>query len=549
MDMKKSVCILALAVLSLHAGAQGVNSTVQVTNDYQSRVADVNKQTMDMLVPDSLLHFDYKFDYSVFESPYKGAYEFTPYSILVSPKSEARAAHKLYLRGGAGYTLHPVLDFVWAPVSNDKCAVSIYNTGRGFIGTFSALETPLRDVAGDFKGLDISDILGAEARWALGKAEVKADVNYGFIGTGAEMDLNGFGSEGNPFITHSIKGGVGAGSIGEAPIAWSARLAGSYLLSGDMSDSKEYYGTLSGFVGMGRGAGRIKLDYLAGYYSFSQPAPPEYDTESFPIVSLTPHYDFVYRGFNISAGVKLDYTDHFSIVPDARISIGVADDAINIYAGVGGGQSICDYFSLRQNFHAAGEICPGISQEALHIFLGMDGHYGSPLRYALRFGLRNFKDAAVETLYGYTTAAFTRAYGNINLSWVDERVDADANIVVSSIVKNGGNIDMIGDSACSGNMHFTYNWNKRIYAGFFGEGRTAREGNLPPFDENPGAGPVASTFKVPGWFNLGVRGEYRPTFKLGVWVEAANLLGMDMWINPAYAQTGRIFTAGISLNL
>lgn len=547
--MKKSVCILAFAVLSLCASAQGVNSVVQVTNDYQSRAADVSKQTMDMLVPDSLLHFDYKFDYSVFDSPYKGAYEFSPYSVLVTPKAEAYKPGKLYLNAGAGYTIHPVLDFVWAPVNNDKCAVSIYNTGRGFYGSHSEQLTPLKEFAGDFKGMDISDLLGAEARWALAKAEVKADLNYGFIGTGAERDLDGFGTKDDPFLTHSIKGGIGLGSTGEAPIAWSARLAGSYLLSGDLSDSKEYYGTLSGFVGMGRGAGRIKLDYLAGYYNFTRMAPPDYDTDAFPIVSLTPHYDFVYGGFNISAGVKLDYTDHFSFVPDARVSIGVADDAINVYAGVSGGQSITDYFTLRQNFHTAGEICPGITQEALHIFLGLDGHYGSPFRYAFRFGLRNFKDAAVETLYGYTKTAFTRAYGNINLSWVDERVEADANIMVGSIVKNGGSVDMIGDSACSGNMHFTYNWNKRIYAGVFGEGRTAREGSLPVIDENLGAEPVGRTFQVPGYFNLGVRGEIRPSNKWGFWVEAANLLGMDMWINPSYAQKGRIFTAGISLNL
>ena len=94
--MKKLLSISVFVALAVSAAAQGVNSTVSVTNDYRSHAADVNKQTMEMLVPDSLLHFDYKFDYSVFESPYKGAYEFSPYSIKVTPEASGYNARKLY---------------------------------------------------------------------------------------------------------------------------------------------------------------------------------------------------------------------------------------------------------------------------------------------------------------------------------------------------------------------------------------------------------------------------------------------------------------------
>lgn len=527
--MKKLLSISLFVALAVSASAQGVNSTVSVTNDYLSHAADVNKQTMKMLVPDSLLHFDYKFDYSVFESPYKGAYEFSPYSIKVTPEAAGFSARKLYLRAGAGYTMHPLLDFVWAPVSSGKCAVSVFNNGRGFVGNYMGGASSCFGEE-KFSGWDASDKFGVESRWTLDKAEVKASAIYDFIGVGDKPEMLGS-------TMHAVNGNLGVASVGPVPVAYRVNVSGEYLMGNDAPTPlsfNEFSAGIDGSAGMGRGAGRIKLDFLARYYGFNAGE----NTVALPHFSLTPHYDFVYGILNVIAGVRLDYTDKFSIAPDVRVSLGAMNDDITVYAGVTGGQYVTDFYTLKQGFHRAlaSETAAGVTKESLHIYAGLDGHAGSPFRYAMKFGWVNYEKAALETACGYASAMFARVYGKLGLSYVNERMEADVNIDASSMIidEERVDVDFLRDPSLIAGVNFTYNWNKRIYATAFAQGRTARQGTVA---------------ELPGWVNLGVRGELRPSGKWGFWAEAGNLLGMTMWRNCPCAETGRIFTGGITLTL
>ena len=67
--MKRRYILICAAVFAtaLTAGAQNLNPTVEVTNQFEGKVMEVAKPVIDMAVPDSLLRFDLEFDYSVFE--------------------------------------------------------------------------------------------------------------------------------------------------------------------------------------------------------------------------------------------------------------------------------------------------------------------------------------------------------------------------------------------------------------------------------------------------------------------------------------------------
>ena len=117
--MRKISTALALLALCAPLGAQNINQTVEVTNDYRTRFADFQKQGPTMTVPDSLFRFDYDFDYSVFETPYRGSYEFSPYRIEVTPEARQRDGSRLYLRAGAGFTFHPQLEFAAQVLDED----------------------------------------------------------------------------------------------------------------------------------------------------------------------------------------------------------------------------------------------------------------------------------------------------------------------------------------------------------------------------------------------------------------------------------------------
>ena len=77
--------ILAAAMVSAVAAAQNLDPTVEVSRAYEGNLVEVHKPTLEMSVPDSVQRFRLDFDYSVFDSPYKGSYEFNPYMTSMRP--------------------------------------------------------------------------------------------------------------------------------------------------------------------------------------------------------------------------------------------------------------------------------------------------------------------------------------------------------------------------------------------------------------------------------------------------------------------------------
>ena len=60
-------------VASGFASAQNLDPTVEVRRTYEGKLLEAHKPQLSMSVPDSLTRFDLDFDYSVFETPYKGS--------------------------------------------------------------------------------------------------------------------------------------------------------------------------------------------------------------------------------------------------------------------------------------------------------------------------------------------------------------------------------------------------------------------------------------------------------------------------------------------
>ena len=104
--MKNNISYLFVAVASFmafSASAQNLDPTVEVSRDYEGKLLVVHKPILEMAVPDSVYRFDLDFDYSVTDTPYKGAYEFVPYSVDMTLEPQQRE------RGGANMLLLPLL--------------------------------------------------------------------------------------------------------------------------------------------------------------------------------------------------------------------------------------------------------------------------------------------------------------------------------------------------------------------------------------------------------------------------------------------------------
>ena len=89
MHRNRLFTILILLPAAICASAQDIDPTVEVSRTYQGKMMEVHKPMISMQIPDSVMQFDLDFDYSVFDSPYKGTYEFNPYLQDMKPHPAA----------------------------------------------------------------------------------------------------------------------------------------------------------------------------------------------------------------------------------------------------------------------------------------------------------------------------------------------------------------------------------------------------------------------------------------------------------------------------
>ena len=95
---------------------------------------------------------------------------------------------------------------------------------------------------------------------------------------------------------------------------------------------------------------------------------------------------------------------------------------------------------------------------------------------------------------------------------------------------------VLSPSLLSGTTRALYNWKGRLKAGLVTDYSMKR---VATFGD--------STLDVPGFFDLGLIGEFSFTPNIGAWLRAGNLLGQAIQRTPFIAEKGRWVTGGINL--
>lgn len=135
-----AVSVSCLAGLSIPSYSQNLDPTVEVSREYRARHISVDKPVIQMAVPDSVLKFDIDVDYTVGSNPYRGSYEFRPYSLDIRPEAVESDARNLFIRLGAGYSLHPTVDFVYTPgIRSSVFSMNVYGTHRSYFGRYRSM--------------------------------------------------------------------------------------------------------------------------------------------------------------------------------------------------------------------------------------------------------------------------------------------------------------------------------------------------------------------------------------------------------------------------
>ena len=542
--MKKIIItISALSVFASAAVAQNLDPTVEVSRVYEGKLMEVHKPAIEMAVPDTMYKFDLGFDYWVFDNPYKGSYEFRPYVMEMRPSSVQRHKNTFFLQAGAGYTLHPMLDLLWSPVRKGAFSMDVFAAHRSYIGEYRALEQiPAWD------GYDLLSRAGVDFGYDWQKADFDFGASYYGI---ADSDYRRKRTYNAVDAYASLK----SKTAGSRHFIYDVDLA--YRFAEDVAASKmnTHDFSLDASFGHGmNGGSRLLVDLgtdLSVYAGALESAAARF--------YVVPHYVYTKGVLSLDLGVRVSLVkasgEAFEnknqvVYPDVRMNLALVPDALKMYLNVGGGDKLQTYASLLgKNHHIdlsygfAGEnSLMGITVERVSAVLGFEGRISSRFSYNLRTGYVNYKSAPLDAvrsvlrqyvpMLGYSP--YQKAFTALDWNLMFQSVRFDGSVVYNH-AWGIENVDCVGLSAVEGDTAFMYSWSGRINAGVdcnFASGRSS-----------------ASGFKVPGFADLGLYGEYAFNRKFSLWIRGGNLLNMEIQRNLLFAEKGVNFTAGICLNL
>ena len=590
--MMKRYILFAIAALaaSYSLGAQDLDPTVVVRRDYEGKLVEVHKPLLDMQVPDSVTRFDLDFDYSVFDKPYKGAYEFNPYLLTMQPASAVQNPKQLYLRAGAGYTLHPELQVVWATPFKNSFRMDVYGTHRSYVGSYRVFkpEIPAEGPAvidrwlqsggnhGYTKGYDLETRAGVDGSYDWKSGVVDFDAAYYGIATKDYIKTRHYDAL-------DIKAGVASKSLEDSYFKYDVDLRYRYgadlmnYAGADMRLDEHVFGVeavLGQVMHKAEGTHKVLFDVGTDLAAYDHPVYSTVVGEFYAV----PHYVFHYNkrllldvGVRVAKVLRSDSPEGMFgakeqiVYPDVTVNFDAVPQYLRIYTHIGGGNKMNTYSSiLEKNHHFDLQFGRGLwpimdfTVERVSAVLGFKGRVGK-FTYDLYGGYVNYANALLDAvvvgqpfeheaeryLPGMGYAPYQKAFAALDWDWKTESLHFDGGLEYAYAFGLRNPDGLFAPAALTGDVAFEYNWNRRIYAGVDCMFSTARKGSV----VNLLQGASVHDAVIPGYADLGLNFEYAATNSLSFWMRGGNLLNMTVQRNPIYAERGVNFTVGVCLNL
>lgn len=591
MNMRKIYLVSAAMLMTAAVSfGQNFNPTVEVTNTYQGNASEVHKPLLGMNVPDSLLRFDLDFDYEVFEKPYQGAYSFKPYMLNMRPAKDAWRGRQLYLKAGAGYTLHPQFEFVFSPEQGGPFQMSVYASHKSYFGNYHEIKPELKDdlyrlekSGNGFKGYDALTSAGFDGRYNWDRAILS--FGLGYYGLAAKDSVMS-----RSYNAFDFNARVRSNNDSESYFLYDIGLRGRVANDGldyksfsfpdgvTVDKQNENWVLLDGLVGPVVNNSR---SILVGFEAESASYSRFYDG-NIGRVALIPSYRFKSGRWNLNLGVKLEFmfrndADTLSfgkmgggkgqiVYPDAHISFAVGGN-VALYADATGGSRLNTYSSqISENHHLNPSflvapvyelITPLVDNtvEKVNARIGVRGSAASSFQFDVNGGVGLYGNALMES--GLFTAGGdlvpALAYSDYNLIYANAlvglrtgRVKIDADFRYRGVSFPDNDALNLGFTLpkYSGGVRASYDISSRLYAGINVEAASWRDGKCASV-----ASEDILDVRVPGYVDLGVNCGYKFNRKWTLWLESGNLLCQTIQRNPLYAEKGLWVTAGVSLNL
>ncbi len=580
--------IAALTAFVQTSFAQNLDPTVEVNRAYEGKLMEVHKPVLAMEVPDSVMQFDLEFDYSVFESPYKGSYEFNPYLLSMKPGTTPDGSRRFFMRAGAGYQLKPVFDLVWSPRMGKGFKMDVYATHRSFVGNYWNI-SPVNDQVGllelerrpkgsadrTWKGYDLTTKAGFDARhdWKKGVLSFGAGY-YGLAQRDRRMADRNWDRSFNALDAY-----LGLGNKGEWEQSFLYDVRLDYRMGGDRTKALVDRAVNEHVLGFEASLGPVfKVNHKVLFDLATKVAVYGKDrVSSGAEVTFTPHYVFERGPFMLDMGIRVAMFAHTSqdstmfrskgqvVYPNMKFHIALVPDAMRFYVHAGGGTKINTYSSLlERNRHLSLTTPEGAvplldyTVERVSLAGGFEGRISSRFSYNLKAGYVLYGNEMLETVMmdnserlssGITYGPYQKWFAGADLALDVEGFRLDCSVIYTD--SWGSVFDMPGvlrPASFTGEAAVEYNWKRRVFVGADCDFSTARKGSCLKYTVSSYLMPVQEAV-IPGYADLGLYAEYVTSRRLSFWLRGGNLLNMTIQRNPLYAEKGLNFTAGICLSL
>lgn len=590
-----------LAVPYMLEAQDGRNQTVVVTNKFSFDSSAIEKHQLEMAVPDTLNVFEQSFNYSVFDKPYEGAYEFKPYSLNLQPVTGQEENKQFWMKAGIGYTLFPELDLVYEPVRGKRCSFGIFARHRSFAGDYRKL------------GVD-ADGLFIQARNADGKREYWGGWNYD-MDNEAGLNFSYDWARTGLSLTAAYKGlqqrdWLSVRSLDQAVAdlkVYSKRPSSkvfnysaflSYRFGRDYTQSSLGKSELMehnmsfgfSFVADLKAKGHFALDAGADVSMYTNAL-----SHTALVVEFLPQYVWENGGWFIKAGVRLDIPDttdkdanlenqgegksHSQYAyPDVSVSYEFRNIPLNVYLNVTGGERLRSYSSIVDDYrhysifsrHSDPSGSPEGNLKFSHPLLknevervnaefGLRGSIRSVFSYNLSVSYAEKASLALEaidfaslTLRTGENASEVPYYsiGYANAGQLNARAEAEYSddwgtvglklLYTDLYLRNDAPQSYILPAALTGNLDIRFNIMKRLHFGLGCEFSTPRQVHC-------GSAPVQD-FKLPAYGDPYFGAGYTCNNMISVWIKAYRFTGQTIYSTPLYSERGPKIIAGMSLS-
>lgn len=573
--------------MGLAAAAQTFNPTVVVTNDYEGKTIEAHKKDLPMSVPDSLNRFDLTFDYSVFDQPYKGAYEFEPYAMDIRPQAAPKANKILYINAGAGYTLHPELDIVFSPRLKKNFQFSVYDKLRGFWGPYfgSAFNKNLDTgaynlVRGEsFSGHDFRNQAGLDLLYDNSRTSMFLKADFRTI-------TNSDNIESRLYNAADVYAGISSTTTSQ----WDYNAGVGFTYGWDQIHNGDEWRLLSEIDASLTGAAhyelfnsmRVGAEIGFNYVSTADNNSNILNCGAAEIYAI-PQFIWEYSRSYLKLGLKMAYLFSFDhpnkaddkeafrnfkhpsgyLFPDVEFSYKLVERKLDAFVKVTGGNNLGAYGQLVESnrffkptyFLLFGPIMDN-SVEKFNSSAGF--RLGLPNFQAdLIGGFATYENGRIESFYvdnviensrvfnGFGYLNYSQKYVQADLKWNSARINIDLS------GKLRGTKPMTQEaysgilpSKWSAVGSITYNANHRLFFGASAEYSSEREGYFL-------SGIHADTFNkviIPSYIDLGFNARFDFSDSFSLWARVNNLLNNNVQRILGHAYDGVFVTGGICFN-